>query len=186
MTVPRRRLEDPRTIRALAHPLRLELLQLLLQRGPTTATEAGQAIGESPASASFHLRQLARFGYVEEAGGGTGRRRPWRAVTEVQDIPITELTGEAALAASELDRVLAARSHALHDTWMRTRTTYPQQWQAAAAEMNAVLHLTLEQVGALRSRLAAILDEFSTQMNNTSAGTVPMAYSVQLFPLEQP
>src|SRR4030088_3589210 len=69
---------DPRALRALAHPLRLRLLELLVLRGPMTATEAADLLGESPANCSFHLRTLAKYGYVEEAGGGRGRQRPWR------------------------------------------------------------------------------------------------------------
>src|SRR3954467_10413411 len=71
-------LTDPRALRAVAHPVRLELIGLLRREGPLTATAAGALIGESPANCSFHLRQLAKYGLVEEAGGGRGRERPWR------------------------------------------------------------------------------------------------------------
>src|SRR4051794_26471252 len=101
MTIPSRFLEDARVIRALAHPLRLALLQLLIVRGPLTASEAGEALGESPASASFHLRTLAKYGYVEEAGAGPGRRRPWRAVRQQQHIEQERLSGEAVMAGGE-------------------------------------------------------------------------------------
>lgn len=60
-------------MRALAHPVRSSLLELLIIDGPITATEAGERLGESPTTCSFHLRQLARYGFVEEAGGGPGR-----------------------------------------------------------------------------------------------------------------
>ncbi|HWJ42006.1 MAG TPA: helix-turn-helix domain-containing protein, partial [Solirubrobacterales bacterium] len=66
-------LTDPRALRAMAHPTRLELIGLLRRGGPLTATRAARQIGESPASCSFHLRQLAKYGLVEEAGGGRGR-----------------------------------------------------------------------------------------------------------------
>lgn len=69
-----RTLTDPQSLRALGHPVRLALLEALLA-GPLTATQAGEIIGESPTTCSFHLRQLARYGFVEEAGGGAGRTR---------------------------------------------------------------------------------------------------------------
>ncbi len=72
---------DAVAMRALAHPTRLRLLEELTLRGPLTATEASGYVGESPSSCSFHLRTLARSGFVVEAEGGTGRQRPWRAVT---------------------------------------------------------------------------------------------------------
>jgi len=186
VTVPHRRLDDPRTIRALAHPVRLALLALLLRRGPLTATEAGEALAESPASASFHLRQLARFGYVEEAGGGTGRRRPWRAVQEVQEIPSSELTGDAAVAVDELDRVLAAHQDRAYDGWLRTRSSYPAQWQAATHEANAVLRLSLEQATELRGRLRAVLADYLPGAAPEQPGAVAFSYQARVFPLDQP
>ena len=65
-----KRLTDPRALRAMAHPIRLELVGLLRTHGPLTATKAAALLGESSGSTSFHLRQLAKYGLVEEAGGG--------------------------------------------------------------------------------------------------------------------
>ena len=73
-----RELTDPRAMRAMAHPVRLALMEALNHHGQLTATEAAEHVGESPSNCSFHLRQLAKYGFVEEAEGGTGRRRPWR------------------------------------------------------------------------------------------------------------
>ena len=100
---------DPKAMRALAHPVRIALLEALTIHGQLTATEAGEIVGESPANTSFHLRQLAKYGYVEEAEGGTGRRRPWKrkhlgmSFTEVHADP------ETAAAARELSRIWSHR-----------------------------------------------------------------------------
>ena len=72
-------LSDPAALRGLAHPVRLRLVALLRREGPLTASEAGRRLGESSGSTSYHLRQLERFGLVEEAGERRGRQRPWRA-----------------------------------------------------------------------------------------------------------
>src|SRR5918999_5562037 len=72
-------LEDPKALRALAHPVRLRVRELLREEGPMTATEVAERIGESPANCSFHLRTLAKYGFIEEAERGKGRNRPWRA-----------------------------------------------------------------------------------------------------------
>ncbi|MEV4626001.1 helix-turn-helix domain-containing protein [Micromonospora sp. NPDC049523] len=77
-----RDIRDPRMLRAMAHPLRLRILDAVALFGPATATEISEQVGESPANCSWHLRQLARYGFVEEAGGGTGRQRPWRIVLQ--------------------------------------------------------------------------------------------------------
>ena len=64
-----RELTDSRTLRALTHPVRIALIEALLLGGAMTATEVGERISESPTTCSFHLRQLAKYGFVEEAGG---------------------------------------------------------------------------------------------------------------------
>lgn len=65
-------------MRALAHPTRLQIRELLDECGPLTATELAHRTGQSPANCSFHLRTLAKYGFIEEASGGRGRTRPWR------------------------------------------------------------------------------------------------------------
>ena len=79
------RLTDPRALRAYAHPVRMALVGLLRTEGPLTATRAAELLGESSGTCSFHLRQLAKYGLVEEAGGGTGREKPWRATATSTD-----------------------------------------------------------------------------------------------------
>src|ERR1700735_5248760 len=76
-----RLVNDPKTLRALTHPVRLALLEALTLEGPLTATAAGELIGESPTTCSFHFRQLAKYGFVEEADSGPGRLRPWKLVS---------------------------------------------------------------------------------------------------------
>ena len=76
----RRQLTDAKEMRALAHPTRVAAIELLSREGPMTATQLGEILDESPANISFHLRTLAKYGFVEEAPGGTGRERPWTRV----------------------------------------------------------------------------------------------------------
>ena len=76
----RRRLTDAKEMRALAHPTRVAAIELLSREGTMTATQLGELLDESPANMSFHLRTLAKYGFVEEAPGGTGRERPWSRV----------------------------------------------------------------------------------------------------------
>ncbi len=87
-----RQITDARTMRALAHPVRIALLEELVLGGALTATEIGERIGESPTTCSFHLRQLAKYGFVEEAGGGKGRARPWRLTSIGISITATPMT----------------------------------------------------------------------------------------------
>src|SRR5271170_5401288 len=75
------RLTDPKMMRALAHPARIAIWSHIAMRGPATATECAQVTGLSPSACSYHLRTLARYGFVEEdrASAADGRERPWRA-----------------------------------------------------------------------------------------------------------
>src|SRR5690606_31380155 len=81
MDRPSRPISDPGRIRALAHPLRLELLDHLRDVGEATATECAAQVGESVASCSFHLRMLAKYGFLERAER-RGKEKPWRVVGE--------------------------------------------------------------------------------------------------------
>src|SRR3954469_13997672 len=102
-------LTDPRALRALADPARLVLMGLLRRGGPLTATQAGERIGDSAASCSFHLRQLAKYGLVEEAGGGRGRERPWRATAISTEWPARAANEETDAAGAFLSRLVVER-----------------------------------------------------------------------------
>lgn len=80
MSFESRRLRTASELKALSHPLRLDILEQLGLVGPMTASELGDALGETPANCSWHLRKLAEHSFVEETHDGQGRRRPWRLV----------------------------------------------------------------------------------------------------------
>ena len=111
-------LTDPKAMRALAHPLRWALLEALGHAGTLTATQASEMLGESPANCAFHLRTLAKYGFVEEAGGGKGRERPWRQTYRRMSWHARQgdeqfrLAGQA-LNQMWLDRVLSRARHSL-------------------------------------------------------------------------
>src|SRR5688500_17290921 len=142
--------QDPTAMRALAHPLRLRLLEELMLRGAMTATQAGEHVGESPSSCSFHLRTLAKYGFVEEAPGGTGRQRPWRVVSlgnRWQSGPTTEpavRTAGEALAAQ-----VRRRDRELLDEHLAHQDELPQEWQDAVVHSNFGGWLTPEDLAEL-------------------------------------
>lgn len=80
MSFDPRRLRTVSELKALSHPLRMEIIERLGLNGPMTASELGDALDESPANCSWHLRKLAEYSFVEETHDGQGRRRPWRLV----------------------------------------------------------------------------------------------------------
>ena len=106
----------PESIRALTHPLRLRLLDLLRPGGELTATQCAQRTGESVASCSFHLRQLEKYGYVERVAV-RGKERPWRAVVRTWSVR-PDLDDPEALGAAK----------AFAGLWLAERLTIYRRW----------------------------------------------------------
>jgi DNA-binding transcriptional ArsR family regulator len=77
MPNPHRRLSDPRELNALAHPVRMAIIELLSLSGPLTTTELADRLDETPANCSWHIGKLALYGFVEEGDDGMGGRCPW-------------------------------------------------------------------------------------------------------------
>jgi DNA-binding transcriptional ArsR family regulator len=153
-----RQLTDPRDMRALAHPIRLALLEVLSVHGPLTATQAGELIGESASSCSFHLRTLARHHFVEETGEGRGRQRPWRIVTTSLNISDVPVGSEKFVAASALGQIFAERQLGRLRQWFARRGTAEQSWVDASAQTEFITWLTPAEVteinDAVRDALA--------------------------------
>jgi predicted ArsR family transcriptional regulator len=160
------KLTDPRALRALAHPTRIKLVGLIRRQGPLTATQAGALIGEVPASASFHLRQLAKYGLVEEAAGGRGRERPWQATASFTSWSSAGATPAMAAAAQMLSTVVAERYMEQLLTWLDNKPGEPLEWQEAALFGDMPLYLTAAELKQLGERLAELLTPFLERVGN--------------------
>src|SRR5215470_3298806 len=185
-----RRITDARTMRALAHPVRIALLEELVLGGALTATELGERIGESPTTCSFHLRQLARYGFVEEAGGGKGRARPWRltwigiSFGNTHDDPATEL------AASVLSRLVHERQLDRYRTWLESRGTYPREWRDAAHDSEYLYYLTPAELTEFNQEITDLLSsKYHGRLVDPAqrpAGSAPVELLLFNFPIRLP
>jgi DNA-binding transcriptional ArsR family regulator len=155
--LPTREVTDARTLRALAHPIRIALIEALTVYGPMTATEVGERIGESPTTCSFHLRQLAKYGFVEEAGGGKGRARPWRMTSIGMSFSPAYDDPDAEIAAGALSRVLRERQLGRYQTWLQTKAAYPRRWREAADESEWGAYLTPEELDQVNDEIVTLL-----------------------------
>lgn len=153
------RLTDPRSMRALAHPLRLALMEALGEHGELTATEAGRSVGASPSSCSFHLRQLAKYGFVQEAGTGSGRRRPWKLTRAgvVFGDDAEEPDPETAAASAALSRIMTDRYLRRAERALADRDGLPIQWRRLTGATQFVLHVTPAELEALNEQVLALL-----------------------------
>ncbi|HEY7275901.1 MAG TPA: helix-turn-helix domain-containing protein [Trebonia sp.] len=160
------RLDNAMALRAYAHPVRMKLILALRTRGPLTATQAGRLLGESSGTCSFHLRQLAKYGLVEETGKGTGREKPWRATTTSTNWDNVQPTPEATAAASLLSEVLAESYFAALMRWLEVRSGESEEWQRAAFIGDRVLWVTADELAQIGRELSAIVDRyFERQVN---------------------
>ena len=180
-----RRITDPKALRALAHPTRLALIGLLRTEGPLTATKAGELIGQSSASASFHLRQLAKYGLAEEASGGQGRERPWQATAQFTAIPELDDTPEFAAAAGLFRSVVAERYFESIMRWLEARPGEPEEWQLAAQFSDRILFLTPHELADLSEQVDHLLDAYvdrTARPELRPPGSREVAYLKLAFP----
>ncbi len=182
MSEPRTvRITDPETLRALAHPLRIRLLGLLRAEGPSTASRLGERVGESSGATSYHLRELARYGFVEDAPGlGTGRERWWRALHEISSWDDDAFDPE--LVGAVQRRVVESRALA-YTGWLQDLGVVPDTAQFS----DRLLHLTPDQTRGLGAELAAVLarwyDEESAEPG--ASGTAPVLVFADAFPITE-
>lgn len=162
-----RQLTEVQEMRALTHPVRLALLEVLSIEGALTATEAGERIGESATTCSFHLRQLAKYGFVEEAGGGQGRRRPWRLVRRSISFSGTG-DDEHTVAANELSNLLVQRFLRRHERWKAVQHVEPE-WAEVTGLTEQTLFLTAEETAAVQGAIKEVLDRYKDRMTDPTA-----------------
>lgn len=183
-----RELSDPKAMRAIAHPTRLAILEALSRREPLTATEVAEMVGESPTNCAFHLRTLAKYGFVEEAEGGPGRRRPWRRAhigfgfdESSMDQP------EARMAAGLLTSVLWEQSLAKLARVNTVRGGFTEQWRKITGISETVFYLSPAEAEAFQEEMAAMLFRYHERLGDPSlrpADSVPMELIQFTFPLE--
>jgi predicted ArsR family transcriptional regulator len=155
------KLTDPRALRAYAHPVRMSLMGLLRTEGPLTATRAAELLGDPSITHPFHLRQLAKYGLVEEAGGGTGREKPWRATTtSTAWDPAGGSTPETAAALGLLRTVIAEGYFEQLMRWLESSPDQPAEWQQAAQLGDQILYVTAEELDDLGRRVLELVDEY--------------------------
>ena len=152
---------DAKGLRALAHPVRVQLVGLLRRYGPSTATRLADRLGLTSGATSYHLRQLGAAGFVEEdAERGNARERWWRAVhqsTWFNDLELAEREPEAALAYLQS---VAATYHLRTQRALNELQTMPRPWRDAFDMSDWALRLTREEALSLREELVSVVARY--------------------------
>jgi hypothetical protein len=153
-------------MRALAHPLRLRLLTLLTREGTLTSTRAAELTGESTGSCSFHLRQLAKYGFVEPVAGGRGRARPWRPVAADLRWSSVQPDAEGEAAATELVRQMVHRDLADLQGHLARGGSERPEWREAALLSSGLMFLTREELAQFGEEYIALVNRHSDRVDN--------------------
>lgn len=141
----RRVVNDPLALRALAHPLRLKLGALVGREGSITAADAARQLGISQALASHHLRQLAKYGFVEHADADDNRERPWRLTAVSHRFEAADRSLEAWESVELLDRYLVEQAAAQLADWQKRRADEDPRWAEHVGVSQSLLYLTAEE-----------------------------------------
>lgn len=177
---------DARSLRGLAHPVRLKIVGLLRAEGPATATRLAARLGINSGATSYHLRQLALHGFVVEAPDlGTGRDRWWRAAHRTTWYDPTAVGGDSrelgeaylrTVARLYADRMLEA---------VAEMSTLPDAWQEAGTLSDYVFRLTPAELEQLIEDVSVVLRRYRRIDPEAVApeGTAPVAFQFQAFPL---
>jgi hypothetical protein len=166
--------------------LRLSLLELLAHAGSLTATQASEVLGESPANCAFHLRTLAKYGFVEEAGGGRGRERPWRRVHGTINIGQSDDPQYEAAAAELGQVVLPALMQRALATISRPEL-WPDGWRTGVLDQStSILYLTPDEASEIQAGVRALIYRHFERTDHPElrpANAIPVEFLTFAYPL---
>ncbi|MFI7081750.1 winged helix-turn-helix domain-containing protein [Micromonospora sp. NPDC049903] len=185
--VPRRSLKvtDPRALRAYAHPLRMRLIGLLRGEGPMTATQAAARLDDNVPNCSFHLRQLAKYGFAERVPGADGRERPWRATTQYTSWDDDSDDPAMRAATDEINSAMVDIYLQRARDYLAIRADEPTQWRAAAGFGDALLHVTAAELREITETVDALLARYDDRIADPAKrppGSRPVTFVQMALP----
>lgn len=170
---------SPTSLRGLAHPLRVRMLNTLREHGPATATLLAERLGQSTGATSYHLRQLAQYGFVvEEPGRGAGRERWWRAAH--RNTRLDSEVGRDALPEVETYlRSVAALYAERVDRFLNELTNMPAEWSQVSTLSNWQLRLTATEARQFSDALRELIGRYRRDEPGAPAPDDAEAFVVQ-------
>lgn len=154
---------DAATMRALAHPARIAIIDRLFTGEPATATELAEVSGLSPSATSYHLRALAKAGLIEEAPSrGDARERVWQSQLRGLDVEVPPERGAAERAADrELSEMFLGLEDARARAWLARRDAEPYEWYQAGTAAGVQLVVTAEELRQLNEQVLRVLEPYA-------------------------
>ncbi|HEY8978347.1 MAG TPA: winged helix-turn-helix domain-containing protein [Streptomyces sp.] len=179
---------DARSLRALAHPLRIQLLDALRFSGSATASQLAEKLGESSGATSYHLRQLAEYGFIEDdPEQGKGRERWWKAThtgLQFDDDLLTD-ADPAVRGAADLYMHEIATNHTRDlSTWLGNRASWSEEWNRTWDMSSWTLRLTPEQTQELIADIHRVYEKYTNRAAaEDTPGTQQIRAHNHIFPL---
>lgn len=176
---------DATQLRALAHPMRMRLLGLLRLDGPATATVLAQRVDTNSGQTSYHIRQLAEAGLVEDAPElGGGRERWWRAAHEGTSWVSTDFVDDPDARAADSFLVgLVLRRHADDlGAWHETRGELSKQWMDASEVSDFWLDIGPRRLREMQAELHAVILRYKDEENSHDPNTRRVTVHLHAFP----
>ncbi len=154
---------DTTSVRVLAHPLRSRIVSALRRLGPSTATDLARELATNSGATSYHLRRLAEVGLVTDTGAGDGRTRVWAASAPTTAFLPSDVAddADADTALGWLSRDWLRHFAEKFGRWLDVQGTWPVRWRDAAGMDDYAVIVTAEQLGHLRSELAAVIERYA-------------------------
>jgi DNA-binding MarR family transcriptional regulator len=182
-----RLLDDPVAIRALAHPLRHDLMSIIGRLGQATTADAARELGISHGLASHHLRQLAKYGFVEQVTGKDHRERPWRLVATSYNWSKATRTAEGSVAVDVLEQMSAERAIEAFLDWQQRRKAWPQAWRKDAGLGESSVYLTRAELAEVAEACDAVLKRYIDErpiddVASRPEGSVPVTFTLFAVP----
>lgn len=160
---------DPQALRALAHPLRWKLIDVLEQERSATATRCSELTGESVASCAYHLGILAKYGYVEASPDRAGREKPWQLTGREQRLGNDDresLDGE--LAAQAAVEAFVEHEFGRLRQRLRTRDREAVEWREATCVVGSSMWVTAAEMGEIKTQLMEIARRYLARDDDPS------------------
>lgn len=159
-----RRITDLGTLKALAHPLRMQLYRGLTVARVATASHLADQVGEAVSLVSYHLRKLAEHGLIEEAEpqSADGRERWWRLASDGVSIRDEDFRDapEKAAAHTAASRLFAEDRMNMYRRWLDERTHWGPEWNRSAESSETTLRLTADELAELTEEMLALLRRY--------------------------
>ncbi len=171
---------DPRALRALAHPLRWQLIDLIGSEMTATATRCAEVLGESVASCSYHLGILGKYGYIELVPGQAGKEKPWRLASREQNLDPGDLDTEGTLAAEAAAEAFLDHEFARMKQRLSRYGLEPEPWRKATLVLGATTWMTPEELRNITDQLKRLLVTHEERAADP-ASRPPGAREVRLF-----